>query len=95
MDCIGEDVTRELEYEPAKLEAHIHVRPKYACRRCKDGVSCGSASTTADSGRHRRAWSDHGSVSSASSVIICRCIVWKTFSAVTASTSREAPCAIG
>jgi transposase len=24
--------------EPAKLEAHIHVRPKYACRRCKDGV---------------------------------------------------------
>ncbi len=38
MDCIGEDVTRELEYEPAKLEAHIHTRPKYACRRCKDGV---------------------------------------------------------
>ena len=28
MDCIGEDVTRELEFEPAKLEAHIHVRPK-------------------------------------------------------------------
>jgi transposase len=39
MDRIGEDVTRELEYEPAKLEAHIHVRPKYACRRCKNGVS--------------------------------------------------------
>jgi transposase len=39
MDRIGEDVTRELEYEPPKLEAHIHVRPKYACRRCKDGVS--------------------------------------------------------
>jgi transposase len=39
MDRIGEDVTRELEYEPAKLEAHIHVRPKYACRHCKDGVS--------------------------------------------------------
>jgi transposase len=38
-DCIGEDVTRELEYQPPKLEAHIHVRPKYACRRCKDGVS--------------------------------------------------------
>ncbi len=36
---IGEDETRELEYQPAKLEAHIHVRPKYACRRCKDGVS--------------------------------------------------------
>ncbi len=39
MDCIGEDVTRELELQPAKLEAHIHVRPKYACRHCKRGVS--------------------------------------------------------
>ena len=38
MDCIGEDVTRELELQPAKLEAHIHVRPKYACRCCKKGV---------------------------------------------------------
>ncbi len=38
MDRIGEDITRELEFEPAKLEAHIHVRPKYACRRCKHGV---------------------------------------------------------
>ncbi len=39
MKCIGEDVTRELEYQPAKLEAHLHVRPKYACPRCQDGVS--------------------------------------------------------
>ncbi len=39
MECIGEDITRELEFEPAKLQAHIHVRPKYACRQCKDGVS--------------------------------------------------------
>ena len=39
MDRIDEDVTRELEYEPAKLEAHIHTRPKYACRHCKEGVS--------------------------------------------------------
>ena len=39
MKCIGEDVTRELEYQQAKLEAHIHVRPKYACPRCQDGVS--------------------------------------------------------
>ncbi len=38
MDRIGEDVTRELELQPAKLEAHIHVRPKYACRCCKEGV---------------------------------------------------------
>lgn len=39
MDRIGEDVTRELELQPAKLEAHIHVRPKYACRCCKNGVA--------------------------------------------------------
>jgi len=39
MDRIGEDVTRELEYQPPKLEAHIHTRPKYACRRCKNGVA--------------------------------------------------------
>jgi len=38
MDRIGEDVTRELELQPAKLEAHIHIRPKYACRCCKEGV---------------------------------------------------------
>ena len=38
MDRIGEDVTRELELQPARLEAHIHVRPKYACRCCQKGV---------------------------------------------------------
>ncbi len=38
MDRIGEDITRELELQPTKLEAHIHVRPKYACRCCKEGV---------------------------------------------------------
>jgi transposase len=39
MTRIGEDVTRELEYQPPKLEAHIHTRPKYACSRCKEGVA--------------------------------------------------------
>jgi transposase len=42
MDQIGEDITRELEFQQPKLEAHIHVRPKYACRCCKDGVSSAS-----------------------------------------------------
>jgi transposase len=37
-DRIGEDVTTILEYVPSKLEVHEHVRPKYACRSCKDGV---------------------------------------------------------
>jgi transposase len=36
---IGEDITRELEYVPPKLTAHIHTRFKYACCLCKDGVS--------------------------------------------------------
>jgi transposase len=38
-DRIGQDITRILEYEPSKLEVHEHVRPKYACRYCKNGVS--------------------------------------------------------
>jgi transposase len=38
-DHIGEDVTKILEHVPAKLEVHEHVRPKYACRYCQDGVS--------------------------------------------------------
>ena len=37
-DCIGQDETKILDYVPAKLEVHVHVRPKYACRWCKDGV---------------------------------------------------------
>jgi transposase len=38
-DRIGQDESRILEYVPAKLEVHVHVRPKYACRYCKDGVT--------------------------------------------------------
>jgi transposase len=38
-DRIGEDVTTILEHVPSKLEVHEHVRPEYACRYCKDGVS--------------------------------------------------------
>jgi transposase len=37
-DRIGQDESRILEYLPAKLEVHIYVRPKYACRYCKEGV---------------------------------------------------------
>jgi transposase len=37
-DRIGQDESRILEYVPAKLEVHVYVRPKYACRYCKDGV---------------------------------------------------------
>jgi transposase len=36
---IGEDISRELEFVPAKLEVLVHVLPKYACPKCKDGVT--------------------------------------------------------
>jgi transposase len=38
-DRIGQDESRILEYVPAKLEVHVHMRPKYACRYCQDGVA--------------------------------------------------------
>jgi transposase len=36
---IGEDLSRELEFTPAKLEVNVHVLPKYACPKCRDGVA--------------------------------------------------------
>ena len=36
---IGEDLSRELEFTPAKLEVNVHVLPKYACHKCRDGVA--------------------------------------------------------
>jgi len=36
---IGEEVTEQLEYIPAKLSVIAHVRPKYACNRCDETVS--------------------------------------------------------
>ena len=36
---IGEDESRELEYIPARLEVRVHVLPKYACSKCRDGVA--------------------------------------------------------
>jgi transposase len=35
---IGEDVSEQLEYVPSSLFVIQHVRPKYACARCRDGV---------------------------------------------------------
>lgn len=36
---IGEEVTEQLEYIPARLSVIAHVRPKYACNRCDETVS--------------------------------------------------------
>jgi transposase len=38
MQPFSEDVTEELEYVPAKLFVREHVRPKYACKTCQEGV---------------------------------------------------------
>ena len=36
---IGEEVTEQLEVIPAQLKVIQHVRPKYACNRCDEGVT--------------------------------------------------------
>jgi transposase len=36
---IGEDISRELDFIPARLEVKVHVLPKYACPKCRDGVA--------------------------------------------------------
>lgn len=35
---IGEEVTEQLEVIPAQIKVIQHVRPKYACNRCEEGV---------------------------------------------------------
>ena len=32
---IGEDITEQLDVEPAKFFVHKHIRPQYACRECE------------------------------------------------------------
>jgi transposase len=32
---IGEDVTEQLDVEPAKFTVHRHIRPQYACKSCE------------------------------------------------------------
>jgi transposase len=38
---IGEEVTEELDYIPASVFVTEHVRVKYACRKCEEGVVLG------------------------------------------------------
>jgi transposase len=35
---IGEEVSEELDYVPASFVVRQHLRPKYACKHCQDGV---------------------------------------------------------
>ena len=39
MTKIGEDRTERLHVVPAKLQVIVTVRPKYACRKCEEGVT--------------------------------------------------------
>ncbi|MDD5578817.1 MAG: IS66 family transposase zinc-finger binding domain-containing protein [Methylobacter sp.] len=32
---IGEDITEQLDVEPAKFFVYRHIGPQYACRRCE------------------------------------------------------------
>ncbi len=36
---IGEDISRELDFIPAQLNVKVHVLPKSACPKCRDGVA--------------------------------------------------------
>jgi transposase len=36
---IGEDLSRELDFVPAQLNVKVHVLPKYACPKCREGVA--------------------------------------------------------
>lgn len=38
MSKIGEDISLELESQPARLFVNEHVQPRYACSQCKDKV---------------------------------------------------------
>lgn len=38
LERIGEEVTEQLKFIPASISVIQHVRPKYACRPCQEGV---------------------------------------------------------
>lgn len=36
---IGEDISEQLDIIPAKIQVLVHVRKKYACKQCEEGVT--------------------------------------------------------
>jgi transposase len=36
---IGEDVSEQLDIIPAKIQVLVHVRKKYACKHCEEGIT--------------------------------------------------------
>ena len=47
---IGEDVTEQLDVEPAKFTVHRHVYPQYACRPCEAIVAAPAPASVIDGG---------------------------------------------
>jgi transposase len=42
LERIGEEISEQLEFIPAKLRVLHHVRPKYACPTCRTGIHTAS-----------------------------------------------------
>ncbi|WP_269490054.1 IS66 family transposase [Alkalilimnicola ehrlichii] len=42
LTCIGEEVTEQLDVIPARVQVRRHIRRKYACRCCEEGVHTAS-----------------------------------------------------
>ncbi len=40
LSIIGSEVSEQLDYIPAKLQVIEHIRYKYACKSCEEGVKC-------------------------------------------------------
>jgi len=43
LTCIGEEISEQLKYIPAKISVIQHVRPKYACKPCQENVKIAPA----------------------------------------------------
>ena len=38
LERIGEEISEQLDYKPAQVRVLRHIRPKYACPCCREGV---------------------------------------------------------
>lgn len=47
---IGEDITEQLDVEPASFTVHRHIRPQYACRQCETITAAPIPATVIDGG---------------------------------------------
>ena len=47
---IGEDISEQLDVEPARFFVHRHIRPQYACRRCETITAAAVPAAVIDGG---------------------------------------------